>query len=764
VCFLVSSVLALSGCRRHQGVESRIRSENLLAGMAPMASFNARRIECLTDEVIAIDGDYWRTDVATVLRPGAWVQFDLGHVTPLRAAYLQADGNDRYTLSFSDDGRLFRQGWTAEAEQGGGLRARAILLDEHARYVRVSPLNGDGLYSVSEVALYSEPPRQFPPSFVARGGVSDEAALRARIVWFGLALAAFTVLSSGRAARWVSLALLGIPILALTELFVALLELSPVEPREVSLLRATVAAIALVAVCREAFALRRWPSEGCAIWVALAVSAALALACFANLGRPQFGDWKADRPSFVHNYDMRVYFPAAKYFRELGFDGVYLASAAAFFEDLPDASPTTYGSVEIRDLNTDRVRRISEVSAEIAQSKRRFTPERWQEFKSDMRYFRETMGPGAYLETLTDHGANATPAWLTIAHLIFRHARASNATLLATACLDPFLLLVAFVGIGVSFGWRTALVCATVFGANDYYVGGSTWFGSTLRHDWMAALALGLCALKRKKWSLGGVLLALAASLRAFPALALITMVFPAAWQLYDQRGTHGEQSLVRRLIREQRPLLAALGGASACVIVVWLSSAAVLGADAWIVWFNKVRALDHAAHLNHLSLRGLVGFYPESTFENLNSSPALLGWPWLQAQILRHRAGLVKLLSVCFCALVLRATRHRSLEQAALLGLTLVPVLLNPANYYLHLVFLLPMLIGEVEPRQSKVPTLSLIWGCLLAMCVLQYQTVLETRRDLHYYHATVILFAVLLGLFALMARETWLTRRKKA
>jgi hypothetical protein len=760
-CFLVLSLVAVSGCRDRSGAQSNSRSEDLLAGLTPMASFNARRVGCLTDEVVAIDGDDWRTDLATLLLPGSWVQFDLGHLTPLGAAYLQGDGNDRYSLSLSDDGKVFRQGWTAEARPGSGLKSRAILLHERARYVRVSPLSGDGLYSVSEVALYSDPPRSFPPTFVARRGVSEESALRARILWFGLALAAFTLLSSSRASRWVKLGLFGIPILALTELFAALTELSPVEPREVSLLRATVAAVALVAVCREGFPFRRWPSESRAILVALGVSAALALACFANLGRPQFWDAKADQPSFIHNYDMRVYFPVAKYFRELGFDGVYLASAAAFFDDLPDVSPTTHGSVQIRDLDIDRVRPISALSAEIAQSKRRFTPARWQEFKADMRYFRETMGAGAYLETLTDHGANATPVWLTIAHVIFRHARASNLTLLATACLDPFLLLVAFVGIGISFGWRTTLVCATVFGANDYYVGGSTWFGSTLRHDWMAALALGLCALKSKKWSLGGALLALAASLRAFPVLALVTMILPGAWQFYDQRGRYGERWSVKRLLGEQRPVLAALGGASAFVIVAWLSSAAVLGADAWLIWFNKVRVLDHAAHLNHLSSRGLVGFYAGSTFENMKGSPALLGWPWLQAQIFRYRAGLVPLISVCFCVMVLRATRHQRLEQAALLGLILVPVLLNPANYYLHLIFLFPMLLGEDQSGQSATPRRALIWGCLLAMCVAQYQTVLEARRDLHYYHATLILFAVLLLLFALMARQPSPTQR---
>ena len=59
----------------------------------------------------------------------------------------------------------------------------------------------------------------------------------------------------------------------------------------------------------------------------------LAFACFYNLGRPQFWHHGKQRPMFVHVTDMRIYQPFAKYFDELRYDGVYLASALAFAED-----------------------------------------------------------------------------------------------------------------------------------------------------------------------------------------------------------------------------------------------------------------------------------------------------------------------------------------------------------------------------------------------------------------------------------------------
>ena len=41
-------------------------------------------------------------------------------------------------------------------------------------------------------------------------------------------------------------------------------------------------------------------------------------------------------------------------------------------------------------------------------------------------------------------------------------------------------------------------------------------------------------------------------------------------------------------------------------------------------------------------------------------------------------------------------AARGKRPEQAMLLGLPLIPVLLYPGNYYIHFVFLLPLLVEE--------------------------------------------------------------------
>ena len=734
--------LLLAACQRRGGPASET---SLLSGVEPSRTVGALEAERITDGRAAARGDFWKTDLTALLSStGAFVEWDLGKPTPIRSAYLQADHNDRYTLSTSADGVRYETLWVAGPVGGGGQQPRfAGNLDGEARFVRLAAEAGDGKYTIAELRLSSTPSATAPVPRKPKIGLPPGDALRSQILTFALALVAFAFLAFRGAPWWWTALLSLLPALAVYDVVHGVLWAWPVGAREVSLLRAMVAAVAGLAIAREVFAPRRFPASRVAIFSTLGVCAGLSLASFYNLGQAQFWDHKNSKPSMVHNFDMRVYYPVAKYFDELGFDGVYVASVAALAEDDPARPLNKLSGVSLRDLRTHEMRRVADVEADIAGVKRRFSPERWREFKRDMRYFRETMGPRDYLKSMHDHGGNATPVWLAIAHLGFAGTNASNTTLILAGLLDPLLLLIAFIAIGRTFGLRTMLVSMVVFGANDFYMFGTDWAGATLRHDWMAYLALGACALKRERWVLGGALLALAGMIRAFPFLALVGVALPALWWFVDYWRRHGQLPTWALVRQKNRAALRVILGGAACAGALFLASSLLFSFDAWSAWLHKVALLTKQPHLNTVSVRSLIA-----------------GWDMLAPRQLEARLPLYVTAVAAYVVAVVVACRGRRPEQAAVLGLCLIPVVFHPANYYSHFVFLLPLIAVETrEPTPSGARISARhagVWLSVLVVCVAQYWTVLEKDTGLHFYYASVLLCVGLAAVLGLAIRDS--------
>jgi hypothetical protein len=733
VRLLIALVLLLaSGC----ATQSRGTDGDLLHGRAPVGSSLVDGAAKLTDGVVNTRGDDWSSSAAMLLRSSrAYVEYDLGRHVPLGAAYVQADANDFYTLSVSDDGTHFKTLWRARPVGEAGLQPRwAANLHGAGRYLRLEASGGDGRYSATELAVYAHAPAVFPPRFSVRNAAPAPELLRSATLVFGLALVLFLLIAAEGTQWWLSTLAAAMPIYAGVRWLFALDAAWPLAPREVSLVRGVVAAVAGVAVVREAFAPASWKANRRVVIGTLAVCGVLAAACFANLGTAQYVDHEHNAPGYVHNYDMRVYYPVAKYFNELSFDGLYDASVAAYIDDDPHVSVESLHNVALRDLRSHSMVHVSDVAPRIKTIKTRFSPARWHEFVADMRYFRLNMGTHDYLGSMADHGGNATPAWFAIAHLVFARTHASNGTLLATALLDPLLMLIAFIAIWRTFGVRTMLVALIVFGANDFYMFGTDWFGSTLRADWMAYLALGACALKTQRFKLAGGLIGMSAMMRAFPLLALVGAAIPALWWLVRETSRRRALPRWRDILREQRPIVEVAGGALVVAVGMLALSSIMFSPGAWVSWLQKVSVLDASPHLNHISLRGLVA-----------------GSGLAEARLLRERLPIFIAGILVFSTLVVVAAHRRPLHQAALLGLPLVPVLFNPANYYSHLIFLYPLLAVELSTRGERPLSRPVsrrdagIWVLWLGVCAAQYGTVLVHDVGLHFDLATALLFLAL-------------------
>ncbi len=132
----------------------------------------------LTDGQLSVEGDPWDTAItARFDNPQGSVSWDLGADKPIRCALVQGDNNDTYILSGSADGKTWQQLWQGGAVDGPGMRTRQAQLNGTARYLRLTAQGGDQLYSVGELAVFSECPKGWPKMSLNRmeAAPSEEA-------------------------------------------------------------------------------------------------------------------------------------------------------------------------------------------------------------------------------------------------------------------------------------------------------------------------------------------------------------------------------------------------------------------------------------------------------------------------------------------------------------------------------------------------------------------------------------------------------------
>jgi hypothetical protein len=717
--------------------------DGLLRGRAPSGSAGVTNPERLTDGVASRQGAFWLTDLASQLKDRrAFVEWDLGSVQPIRCLFLQGDNNDVYHLLRSEDGQNYLPLWEAGPEGKPGMRTRLGQVDARARFIRLEASGGDGSYSVDELAAWAECPAKWPPAIARRRAATPEQSAQTKTLVFVLAAAAFVLVHRRRAGRLRTLLVLA-PLAAGAALAVDLVALYPFWDLEDEV-RAAVAAIAAVVVLKEAFA-----SDGNAPdprWTRaiLGILAVAAVGCYYHFGALQFWDAAKGRRTFVHTFDMRHYQPIAKYFGELRFDGLYAGSMAAYLDLNPHLTIDDVADVEFRDLETSDMRKTRELADQVKQVKARFSPARWEEFKKDMKYWLDTMGPD-YLGSMRDHGGNATPVWLLPAWAIFAKAPANELTLSLAGLIDPVLLVLLFVCVYRTFGARVTLYSIILFGATDFYQFGSNLMGSTLRQDWLVAAGLGACALRAKRPFLGGFLLAYAGLIRAFPAVAALFVVVPILWYLIDRLRARRGLPGVAELRAHERPALRATAGAATAVIGLIVVTSLLFGLQgAWGNWLKKIEIHATGPSVNNVGLRNVLMFEPHHAAKAVLRAgypEPWVDWQRHQTEAFARRRVLFYLGNALFLALALLACRGRPIEQTALLGLLTIPFLFYPSNYYCHYIFLLPLAAAARDGSDPRDRTFALGTAALLGICVGQYFTLLETWSDLRYTYQSIVL-----------------------
>lgn len=398
--------------------------------------------------------------------------------------------------------------------------------------------------------------------------------------------------------------------------------------------------------------------------VAIALSgAAAALGVLVWLNFAVFGH--GSDQTFVNQREQFHYQLGARFFPELGYDGLYLASLAAQAESPESPPPSPW----IRNLRTYQVERMT--LDDLAAIRARFEPARWQAFRTDHDRYLRALSPQGLEEARLDHGFNPSPTWTFVARLFAADLPATPTSLAWLALLDAALMTLAFACVFVSFGARAGLLCVSLFGLT--YGTRFVLQGAFLRLDWLAAVLVGLCMLRRERSAAAGAAFAYAAAVRVFPVVffAGATAVGVAQW-------LRGERP------RWLAPLVA--GFACAALVAGVVGTAAGRGAGAWGEFAEKIELHRTIWAPTRVGLEMLVQYAPEATRSALERH-GLPRFEIPEREVAmaraRDRRGLTLALQLAIVPLLAAALWRAKPSEGALLGLVALYAFTSSGTYY---------------------------------------------------------------------------------
>ena len=396
-------------------------------------------------------------------------------------------------------------------------------------------------------------------------------------------------------------------------------------------------------------------------------------------------------PVRIHHYEFFHYYVGAKYFKELSYTRLYECSSLAESEQ---GFKRRVELRKIRDLEKNVLVPAKYILDNPGRCKDHFTPERWEQFKTDITYFRGNTGIDTWEKMLHDHGYNPSPVWNLAGSLLANMQPATKEFVgfgtsmfepkqpLGLGHLDPVIVLLAFLAILWAFGWEVAAVAVLFFACNHpalYFWTG----GGFLREDWFAAAMIGCCCIKKRWPAVGGAFLAYSTLLRVFPGGFFIAIALRLGWRLWKER----------KLDRVGARIV--VGAAIATALLVPVSSHVAGGFGAWPAFLENTAKHAGTPLTNHMGLKTVLTFRPTTRQEV--AFDGRLDDPFLRYKDL-HKATFKRMMPVflvlvgAFLLLLLRAS-NRIAEQAtpeddrwwaiAAISFSAIPVATELTCYY---------------------------------------------------------------------------------
>jgi hypothetical protein len=322
---------------------------------------------------------------------------------------------------------------------------------------------------------------------------------------------------------------------------------------------------------------------------------ALALAVLGIGAYFRFGD--PGYSNFYHRWEFFHYYLGSKYDRELGYERLYKCVAVA---QADSGQTNEVRARKLRDLAEDQLVPAQTVLDHSGECRDRFTAERWDAFKADVRWFRNSSNLQYWNDMQKDHGYNPPPVWTVMGHFWSSLRPATNGYILFLSTFDPLFFVGIFGAIYWAFGWRVFAVAAIFWGCQqpaEY-----SWTGGAfMRQDWLFYLVLSGCLIRKRYYALGGAAFAYSTLLRVFPGLLLAGWVVVAGVHYWKHRVMAPHHKRVM------------LGGVAATVLLVGISLA-VAGGRAYPEFYRHIQVHNHTPLTNNMGLATLLaqgGYMP---------------------------------------------------------------------------------------------------------------------------------------------------------
>ncbi len=272
----------------------------------------------------------------------------------------------------------------------------------------------------------------------------------------------------------------------------------------------------------------------------------------------------------THPWEQYHFYLGAKYQKEIGYFDLYKATILADREGAHALGEVT----RTRALETFNELSVEEAMKDSARVRAQFSDEQWAAFKADWATMAR-LWPINWQQVVTDHGNSNSPAWAIIAHPISLMLPLSTKNQALIGWLDMLLMLIMWLFVYDTFGGKVAsmglLLWATPPLVFDYLS------GSFLRWDWIFALGMAACFMKRGRWATAGAFFSFAATTKLFPILFGVALLIRAV----------GEYAKTRVIRREH----VRFGVAAFVTGLTLVAVAAVMfGADSWAQYAQRIQ------------------------------------------------------------------------------------------------------------------------------------------------------------------------------